>query len=137
MLQRTYRHVPLFAARFADGQLRTLLPLMEVASPWTGRRGVSLPFTDFCFPLKAEGQDAGELYTMAMVHGRVRGWRYLECRSSDEDWPGSSPSLVFYGHRLELGEGEEVTASRNWKVPCDAASEKRRRLDCASKLIIP
>jgi hypothetical protein len=107
VLQETYRHVPVFAARFTDGQLRTLLPLMEVSSPWTGRRGVSLPFTDFCYPLRTEGQDAGELYEMAMAQGRARGWRYLECRSSDEDWPGSSPSLVFYGHQLDLGAGEK------------------------------
>ncbi len=45
---------------------------------------------------------------MAMAEGRARGWRYLQCRSSDEDWPGSSPSLVFYGHQLELGVGEEA-----------------------------
>jgi len=107
VLHETYGHVPVFAARFAGGQLQTLLPLMEVSSPWTGRRGVSLPFTDFCFPLKTKGQDAGKLYEMAMAQGRARGWRYLECRSSDEDWPGSSPSLVFYGHRLDLGAGEK------------------------------
>jgi hypothetical protein len=107
VLQETYRHVPVFAARFKDGQLRSVLPLMEVSSPWTGRRGVSLPFTDFCSPLRTEGHDEGVLYNMAMEQGRARGWRYLECRSSDEDWPGSSPSLVFYGHQLELEAGEE------------------------------
>ncbi|MGA2555931.1 MAG: GNAT family N-acetyltransferase [Verrucomicrobiota bacterium] len=107
VLQLTYGHVPVFAARFRAGQLRSVLPVMEVCSPWTGRRGVSLPFTDFCFPLKSEGQDTGDLYEMAMAHGRAHGWRYLECRSSDEDWPGSSPSLVFYGHWLELDEGED------------------------------
>ena len=42
-----------------------------------------------------------------MAQGRARGWRYLECRSSDADWPGSSPSLVFYGHALDLGAGEK------------------------------
>lgn len=108
VLRDTYGHRPVYAARFDGGQLRSLLPLMEVSSPWTGRRGVSLPFTDFCFPLKTEGQDARELYDMALAEGRARGWRYLECRSSDEDWPGSSPSLVFYGHELDLGAGREV-----------------------------
>jgi hypothetical protein len=107
VLRETYRHVPVFAACFSGGQLRTLLPLMEVSSPWTGRRGVSLPFMDFCHPLKTAGQDAGKLYEMAMARGRGRGWRYLECRSSDEDWPGSSPSLVFYGHQLDLEAGEK------------------------------
>lgn len=108
VLRDTYQHRPVYAARMAGGQLRSLLPLMEVSSPLTGRRGVSLPFTDFCYPLKTEDQDAGELYEMALAEGRLRGWRYLECRSSDEDWPGSSPSLVYYGHELDLGVGGEV-----------------------------
>jgi hypothetical protein len=107
VLRETYGHVPLYAARFAGGQLEGLLPLMEVSSPFTGRRGVSLPFTDFCFPLKTEGHGAGDLYQTAMDQGRQRGWRYLECRSSDEDWPGGSPSLVFFGHHLDLACGEE------------------------------
>jgi hypothetical protein len=80
VLLETYRHVPVFAARFKDGQLRSVLPLMEVSSPWTGRRGVSLPFTDFCFPLRTEDQDEGDLYKMAMEQGRARRWRYLEFR---------------------------------------------------------
>jgi hypothetical protein len=107
VLKETYGHVPVFAARLEQGHLRSLLPLMEVSSPWTGRRGVSLPFTDFCHPLQSEGGAAGELHKMAMEQGRARGWRYLECRSSDEDWPGSSPSLIFYGHEVDLGAGGE------------------------------
>ena len=107
VLQETYGHAPIFAAGFSGGQLQTLLPLVEVSSPLTGRRGVSLPFTDFCHPLKKGSQDAGKLYEMAVARGRGRGWRYLECRSSDADWPGSSPSLVFYGHELDLRAGEE------------------------------
>jgi CelD/BcsL family acetyltransferase involved in cellulose biosynthesis len=108
VLQETYGHVPLYVARFGGGQLEDLLPLMEVSSPWTGRRGVCLPFTDFSYPLKAQGHGAGELYERAMAEGRNRGWRYLECRSSDVDWLGSSPSLAFFGHVLDLGRGEEL-----------------------------
>ena len=107
VVEETYGHVPVYAARFAGGRLEGLLPVMEVSSPWTGRRGVSLPFTDFTYPIGARGEGAGELYERAMEEGRQRGWRYLECRSSDADWPGSSPSLVFLGHWLELGGGEE------------------------------
>jgi hypothetical protein len=107
VLMETYGHVPVYVARFAGGQMQDLLPVMEVSSPLTGRRGVSLPFTDFSFPLKTAGHGAGDMYETAMATGRERGWRYLECRSSDEDWKGSSPSLVFFGHKLELGGGEE------------------------------
>ena len=48
VLHDTYGHQPVYFCRFAGGQLQQLLPVMEVASPWTGRRGVALPFADFC-----------------------------------------------------------------------------------------
>src|SRR5438132_9092343 len=70
VLHETYGHLPIYFCRFADGQLEELFPVMEVSSPWTGCRGVSLPFTDVCFPLKTVKHDRGELYKLAMEHGR-------------------------------------------------------------------
>jgi hypothetical protein len=108
VLQESYGHVPVYVARFAGGRLEGLLPVMEVASALTGKRGVSLPFTDYAHPLKTAGSGAEDLYEAAMNLGRERGWKYLECRSSDEDWKSSSPSLVFFGHKLDLAGGEEL-----------------------------
>ena len=51
VLQQTYNHHP-FYLRFSRGRrLTALVPLMEVRSPFTGRRGVCLPFSDACEPL--------------------------------------------------------------------------------------
>ena len=57
VLQDTYGHRPIYFCRLADQELVELLPVMEVTSRWTGRRGVSLPFTDFCPPLTAHVAD--------------------------------------------------------------------------------
>src|SRR5262249_46709535 len=108
VLHETYRHLPIYFCRFADGQLDELFPVMEVSSPWTGRRGVSLPFTDVCFPLKTVKHDRGELYELAMEHGRRRQWRSLECRSNEPERQGASPSLAFYGHTIDLKRGREA-----------------------------
>src|SRR5437867_8866116 len=51
VLEETYGHRPVYFCRFVEGSLEQLLPIMEVSSLWTGRRGVSLSFTDFCLPL--------------------------------------------------------------------------------------
>jgi lipid II:glycine glycyltransferase (peptidoglycan interpeptide bridge formation enzyme) len=40
----------------------------------------------------------------------------LECRSNDGDWTGASPSLSFYGHAVDLRNGEGALFKR-----CDAA----------------
>src|SRR5436189_5713939 len=57
VLQQTYGHRPFYLCRFSDGQLCGLLPIMEVFSRWTGRRGVSLPFSDFCPVRNTNEQD--------------------------------------------------------------------------------
>ena len=55
--QQTYGHRPVYICRFEGRQLVGLLPIMEVSSPWTGLRGASLPFTDFCPALNTGNQD--------------------------------------------------------------------------------
>src|SRR5437016_7158082 len=51
VLHKTYNHHP-FYLRFSRGhRLAALVPIMEVRSPFTGRRGVCLPFSDTCEPL--------------------------------------------------------------------------------------
>jgi hypothetical protein len=81
---------------------------MEISSPWTGRRGVSLPFTDVCLPLQIAKDDWQALYEVALQHGRCQNWRSLECRSNDPEWQDSSPSLAFYGHVIDLKHGQEA-----------------------------
>ena len=46
VLHDTYGHTPHYFCTGNDEQLSAVLPVMEVNSPLTGRRGVSLPFTD-------------------------------------------------------------------------------------------
>jgi len=108
VLRETYGHTPVYICRFDGRQLAELLPIMEVSSRWSGRRGVSLPFTDFCPALKTPGQDGRALYQAAMDSGRQRGWKYLECRSASDGWAGASPSLAFYGHVIDLAAGVDA-----------------------------
>jgi hypothetical protein len=107
VLRETYGHSPVYICRFEGEQLVELLPIMEVSSRWTGRRGVSLPFTDFCPALKAREHDGRRLYETAMEGGRQRGWEYLECRSCDDGWAGASPSMAFNGHVIDLTPGAD------------------------------
>jgi len=130
VLHETYGHRPAYIARFAGGQLE-LLPIMEVCSPWTGRRGVSLPFTDVCPPLGVEGQDHRALYQLALEQGRQRHWRYLECRGGHHDRQGASPSLEFYGHVIELARGQEVLFQR-----LDGAVRRAMRKAEAGRLVV-
>src|SRR5438105_4313215 len=74
VLHASYGHQPFYFCRISDSQLHALLPVMEVSSWCTGRRGVSLPFTDECPGLKSLPGDS-ELYSTALALGRSRAWR--------------------------------------------------------------
>jgi CelD/BcsL family acetyltransferase involved in cellulose biosynthesis len=126
VLRDTYGHRPFYFARFEGRQLAALLPMMEVSSRLTGRRGVALPFTDFCPPLLSVNTDGEQLYQEALQCGRQRGWKYLECRSLDNAWPGSRPSISFYGHSIDLTVGQP-SLFQKMEAPARRAVRKAER----------
>lgn len=85
-----------------NGRTEAILPLMEVDSWLTGRRGVSLPFTDECAPIFSNTAAADRLYQEALSYGRARKWKYVEFRGSPPSRPIAEPSLTYVGHRLDL-----------------------------------
>lgn len=80
---------------------------MEVQSPLTGRRGVSLPFTDLCPPLVSEQALRMFLDDLTAI-SKVRRWNYWECRGIPGPPDGVQPSVTFHGHTLDLSIGAEA-----------------------------
>jgi hypothetical protein len=103
----SYGHVPHYVCRFEGQALAEMLPILEVSSPWKGRRGVSLPFTDLCAPLSLSGENHPALYDKAVETGRGRNWKYLECRSPGKGWTGVTQSVSFFGHAIDLSPGAD------------------------------
>jgi hypothetical protein len=102
VLHETYGHKPFYVGRFEAGRCQDLLPIMEIDSTFTGRRGVTLPFTDFCHPLADHEPPAAGNWELALRLGRQRDWKYYECRGRHGVPTGARPSLTFYGHELFL-----------------------------------
>lgn len=122
VMQGTYGFKPVYFVVRCSGRLESLLPMMEVDSWLTGRRGVSLPFTDECAPL-CTGPDAfGPLYQTALDYGRIRHWKYLECRGGLHLHANPPPSVSFLGHRLDLRGGETSLFSR-----CESSTRRAIR----------
>jgi hypothetical protein len=107
VLSEIYGHRPFYLVRFEGKEMAGLLPIMEVSSRLTGRRGVSLPFSDSCPPLGTAERQGQEFYQRAKELGCERGWKYLECRGHGGAWEGSTASLSFYGHTIDLSVGEK------------------------------
>jgi hypothetical protein len=112
VLVETYGYAPnYFVTKGTSGHC-SVLPLMEVDSWMTGRRGIALPFTDDCAPLCPDSNSFKKLFQNAVEFGKKRGWKYLECRGGRNVFEGTPASLSFYGHSLDLVSGEEQLFGR-------------------------
>jgi hypothetical protein len=89
-----------------NGGISALLPVMEVDSRLTGRRGVALPFSDYCDPFFPEGEDFQDAWSRLIAQGGKAGWKSIELRCREALPVSVPPSSTFLHHLLDLGEGE-------------------------------
>ena len=112
VLRKTYDCSPSYFAVLEGDRLLALLPVMEVNSPLTGRRGVTLPFTDTCEPLDDESILKDVVIPEVMRYGRERGWKYFECRGGKKLF-GEAPAFQsFFSHELKLFRDEQYLFAR-------------------------
>lgn len=111
-LEASYGYEPLYLTVEAEGKIQSLLPLMEVNSRLTGRRGIALPFTDECCPLYQDISWAHRLVQSAVALGKSRGWKSVEFRGGRELFQNASAAVSYYGHRLKLDDSDEMMFGR-------------------------
>lgn len=112
VLTETYHYTPQYLVGYRDSQLVALMPLMEIASPFTGKRGISLPFTDVCPILALEEKDKIRLWEKANDLAKANQWQTLESRSNHLFEPTIPVSTQFYEHQVILDEDPEKLFSR-------------------------
>ena len=83
------------------------MPVMEVKSIFTGRRGVSLPFTDYCEPIIHEDIQLQDVMDDIIHYGKECGWKFLELRGGERFLPNAVPSAHYFCHTLDLSQNEE------------------------------
>jgi GNAT acetyltransferase-like protein len=102
VIHDTYGHKPLYLAFTHGDEPAALVPLIEIASPITGRRAVCLPFSDTCGPLVFRRDSLGEVKQELARLAQDRRWRHCELRGGEWLDQGTEPAVTFYGHALEL-----------------------------------
>ena len=105
-LQRTYGFTPIaFTTSRPSEALKNALVFSDVRSWLTGRRLVSLPFSDHCEPLVDSPEELHALCSSLLEYRAQGRWKYIEMR------PASAVSMAdarfgsaqtFYLHRLDL-----------------------------------
>jgi len=116
VLNETYGFKPI---AFAAPNLKaptSIIVLMEVKSWLTGKRGVSLPFSDNCPPLYSDIKDCSDLYPNVIQYANDRKWKYLEIRDTHRELNNDQHSLSYFTHTLNIQKDqnnlfEELTSS--------------------------
>jgi Acetyltransferase (GNAT) domain len=108
VLYESYGYRPVYFTFPDDEGKKALVPLMEVKSCITGKRGVSLPFTDYCEPIIEGGCTIGDVTEHIVRFGKKSGWRYVELRSGGGAPPWARASSSYYGHVLDISRDEKT-----------------------------
>lgn len=77
---------------------------MEVNSILTGKRGVSLPFSDYSDSIISESYNPDEIFKYLIQYGKDNGWKTLEIRGGNISLSNLQPSSSYYGHTLVLSK---------------------------------
>ncbi len=121
VLQCSYYFKPLYFLVRKKSKLMALIPLMEIDSYLTGKRGVSLPFTDFCFPLIANNVDVAPIWASVQEYGKQAGWKFFEIRGNIGNTDNTQCFSSYYEHVLDISRGvkyiyDQVRGSHNRNI---------------------
>lgn len=111
LLKDSYGYEPKYFTIINRGTMEALIPVMEVKTYLTGKRAISLPFTDYCDPICNGNLELGDLLHQLIDFGKEHGWNYLELRGRNPLFPLSFPSCSFLGHILDLSKNKEELSS--------------------------
>jgi len=108
-LRRTYGYEPVvFTTSPPTAELKNGLVFCRINSWLTGRRLVSLPFSDHCEPLCDSTEDLDFLIHYLQTAMEHQGWKYLEFRPINAQLGQAGggiswwPAATFYLHALDL-----------------------------------
>jgi hypothetical protein len=114
VLSESYNYKPLYFTIIENGKLVGLIPVMEINSVFTGKRGVSLPFTDICHPIAAADDIFREILDCITLYGKRSGWKYFELRGG-KVFLNDVPSFAdHFTHIISL-TGDEAQLNKSFR----------------------
>ncbi len=105
VISETYGYRPVYFTVRSGKRLAGLIAMMEIRSAFTGVRGVSLPFSDYCPTIADDSAQLQNMLGFVREYGRKCGWKSMEIRGGD--YPETDAATFFYGHTLKLAINSE------------------------------
>jgi len=108
VIHSTYKYQPLYFVYKDSEEINALIPSMIVNSFITGKRVVSLPFSDYCAPLLINDKLVFEdLFNKILAYLKSKKFHSIEIRGGNNFFENVKASNSFYVHRLELNKSDE------------------------------
>jgi CelD/BcsL family acetyltransferase involved in cellulose biosynthesis len=108
----TYHFLPRYFFVEKDGKLLVSVPTMEISNVIVRKKGVSLPFSDYCDPVIGEGLSVNMIVEQVISYAVKAGWQSVEIRGCSHFPEEIRPASYSYRHTLELlGDEEKIFAS--------------------------
>ncbi|WP_183362221.1 GNAT family N-acetyltransferase [Geomonas limicola] len=107
----TYHYHPVYLMLTEQETFCGCLPIMEVDSIFTGKRGVCLSFSDCCGAVAKNKEEFRMLLESVLALGGMSGWRYIQFRGEQYLADQACDEAYAY-HELELLSDEAKMHSR-------------------------
>src|SRR5215470_3524849 len=134
-LRRTYGYEPVaYTTSAPRSDLINGLVVCRVRSPLTGRRIVSLPFSDHCEALVDRAEELECLLEFLERETVTEGWRYVELRSVsplEHHRAAFQAQRVFYGHTIDVRRETTALFRSFSKTRCQQMIRRAERIQLA------
>ena len=107
VLSVTYDYKPIYFCILKDNRLVSAIPTMLVKSIFTGKRLVSLPYTDRCEPLINSSEDTDELKNDILKYCKENKINRIEFRASARLFQYEPPAHTDLYYLLDLHRSED------------------------------
>ena len=107
VVSESYNYKPLYFSEIHNGKITSLMPIMAVKSPLTGRRGVGLPFADHCPVISSDRNHFKKLFAKIIEYGKKDRWGAIDIRGGEEYLNDKIPSEIYFTHSLNLALSEQ------------------------------
>lgn len=108
VLFSAYGYKPCYFTLWKKDKLYGVIPMAEIASAVSGKRGNCLPFTDHCRPLIMDAEDFQIILRNIIETGQQRKWRRVEFRGGQKYMPSAPKTATYNLHLLKLISDEEA-----------------------------
>jgi hypothetical protein len=107
LIYESYGYKPHYIFFESSAGVEAVLPFFLVESFVTGKRAVSLPFTDYLEPLVFDSKLNSQIVEHTLNYFRPLNLKYIEFRGGEGIFPGIEASDFFYRHILKLNTDTE------------------------------